>query len=145
MNKMQAALKMAGIKPTDFQEREIDQKRINIDMEIEFLEKWYDLLKRNAPDKEKHNFAVKNGFVSEKQLCLHLASMNEVHELRFELDEDRHLLSPGEIAKREKEIEEKQALAEQIKNESYYKIVLRMTGHRDITPYGEDILRRRNF
>ncbi len=33
-------------------------------MKIEFLEKWFKMLKRDASEKEKYNFAVDHGFIS---------------------------------------------------------------------------------
>lgn len=145
MNAMAEALSKANIKPTNFEEKQIDEKKIEADMQIDFLEKWLKLLQRNASEKEKHNFIIKYGFVSVQQFELYMTIRDDVFNLKDELEDIRFFddISPLEIEKREKEIAEKEAMAENIKNLGYYKWVLRSLGRKDITPYGEDILKRK--
>ncbi|MDF2880192.1 MAG: hypothetical protein K0R54_749 [Clostridiaceae bacterium] len=143
MNTMAEALSKANIKANDFEDRKIDEKSIKLDMEIEFLEKWCKLLQRNASEKEKHNFVINHGFVSVKQFSLYMACMDDVHNLKEKLEDIRNDISNYEIARREKEIAKKMSMAEQIKDELYYRFVLRTLGQQDITPYGENILKRK--
>jgi hypothetical protein len=143
MNAMEMALNKVNIKGIDFEDKQVDEKAIALDMQIEFMERWLKLLERNASEKEKYNLVIKHGFVSVQQFDLHMACINDVHDLKWDLDDIRDDISNDEIAKREKEIIEKEAMAENIKNLFYYKMVLRGLGKKDITPYGEDILKRR--
>jgi hypothetical protein len=141
MNTMALALSKAKINPTDFEDKQIDKKQLKINAEIEFMEKWLKLLERNASEKEKHNFIIKHGFVSVMHFSLYLMCINDVNNLKDELDEIRYDISKDEIKKREEEIQDKEVMAKNIKNISYYKFILRELGKRDITPYGEDILK----
>jgi len=143
MNAMEEALNKANIKANNFEVKPVDEEKIKAEMQIEFLGKWLKMLERNASEKEKYNFITKYGFVSVQQYNLYSACMDDVITLKWELDDIRYDISSDEIAKREKEITEKEALAENIKNLFYYKMILRGLGKKDITPYGEDILKRR--
>jgi len=143
MNAMAEALSKANIKATNFEARQVDEKAIEAEMQIDFLEKWLKLLERNASEKEKYNFVIKYGFVSVLQFNLHMSCMEDVHNLKDILDDVRYGLLDYEVAEREKEIMEKEAMAKNIKNLFYYKMILRGLGKKDITPYGEDIMKRK--
>jgi len=143
MNAMAEALNKAQIKANDFEDKQVDEKAIEAEMQIDFLETWLKLLERNASEKEKYNFVIKHGFVSVLQFNLHMSCMEDVHNLKDILDDIRYDISASEIAEREKEITEKEAMAKNIKNLFYYKMILRGLGKKDITPYGEDILKRK--
>lgn len=143
MNTMAEALKKANINASDFNNKLIDEKKIEADMQIEFLEKWLRLIQRNASEKEKHNFIIQYGYVSVQQFNLHMACMDDVYNLKEELEDIKFDISLSEIKKREKEIVEKEAMARNIKNITYYKLILRCTGKKDITPYGVDILKNK--
>lgn len=145
MNTLADALNRANIKPTDFEDRPIDEKQIKLDMEIEFMENWLKLLERSASEKEKYNFVIKHGFISVNHFSLYLACLDDAQNLKDQLDEIRYNISTNEIKKREKEISEKETMAKNIKNKTYYEIVLRTLGQKDITPYGEDILKRKKY
>jgi len=140
---MAEALSKANIKATNFEARQVDEKAIEAEMQIDFLEKWLKLLERNASEKEKYNFVIKYGFVSVLQFNLHMSCMEDVHNLKDILDDVRYGLLDYEVAEREKEIMEKEAMAKNIKNLFYYKMILRGLGKKDITPYGEDIMKRK--
>jgi len=141
MNAMEEALNKANIKSINFKDKQIDEKAIALDIQIEFMEKWLKLLERNASEKEKYNLVIKHGFVSIQQFNLYMTCMNDVHTLQWELDDIRDDISDKEITKREKEISGKEAMAKNIKDLFYYKMVLRGLGKKDITPYGEDVLK----
>jgi len=126
MGNIADAFNKVGIKPTDFPEVEIDTQKIECDMQIEFLDKWLNLLKRNAPEKEKHNFVTKHGFLSVKHLELFLVCSNEVGELR-------------------KELKEKEIMANNIKDIRYYKMIMLSLKKKDISPYGVDLIRNKNY
>jgi len=143
MNAMAEALSKANIKATNFEARQVDEKAIETEMQIDFLKKWLNLLERNASEKEKYNFVIKYGFVSVMQFNLHMSCMDDVNTLKWELDDTRDYISANEVEKLEKEISEKETLAKNIKHLMYYKMVLRGLGMKDITPYGEDILKRK--
>ena len=143
MNAMAEALSKANIKGSSFEDRQVDEKAIESEMQINFLEKWLKLLERNASEKEKYNFVIKYGFVSVLQFNLHMSCMEDVHNLKDILDDIRYGLLDYEVAEREKEIMEKEAMAKNIKNLFYYKMILRGLGKKDITPYGEDIMKRK--
>ena len=140
---MAEALSKANIKATNFEARPVDESAIEAEMQIDFLEKWLKLLERNASEKEKYNFVIKYGFVSSMQFNLHMSCMDDVNTLKWELDDTRDYISANEVEKLEKEISEKETLAKNIKHLMYYKMVLRGLGLKDITPYGEDILKRK--
>ena len=138
---MEEALNKVNIKLINFEDKQVDEKAMVLDMQIEFMERWLKLLERNASEKEKYNLVTKHGFVSVQQFNLYIACMDDANNMKWELDDIRHDISSVELAKREKEITEKEVMAENIKNLFYYKMVLRGLGKRDITPYGEDILK----
>ena len=142
---MAEALSKANIKATNFEARPVDESAIEAEMQIDFLEKWLKLLERNASEKEKYNFVIKYGFVSSMQFNLHMSCMDDVNTLKWELDDTRDYISANEVEKLEKEISEKEKLAKNIKHLMYYKMVLRGLGIKDITPYGEDILKRKVY
>jgi len=143
MNAMEEALNKANIKANNFEARQVDENAIEAEMQIDFLEKWLKLLERNASEKEKYNFVIKYGFVSVMQFNLYMSCMEDVHNLKDILDDVRYGLLDYEVAEREKEIMEKEAMAKNIKNLFYYKMILRGLGKKDITPYGEDIMKRK--
>lgn len=140
---MAEALIKSGIKASDFKDRVVDEEKIEIDMNIEFLENWLNMLERNASDKEKHNMVVKQGFISVQHFNLYMACKNDADELRMDLDDMRFNLTSHAISIREKEIAEKEILSKRIKDESYYKNMMRIMGRKDTSPYGEDLLKRR--
>ena len=142
---MAEALSKANIKATNFEARQVDEKAIEAEMQIDFLEKWLKLLERNASEKEKYNFVIKYGFVSVMQFNLYMSCTDDVNTLKWELDDTRDYISANEVEKLEKEISEKEKLAKNIKHLMYYKMVLRGLGLKDITPYGEDILKRKIY
>jgi len=147
MGNMADAFNKAGIKPSDFPEVEIDTKRIEFDLQIEFLEKWAKLLLRNAPEKEQYKFATDNGFLSANHLKLYMLITGEIAELHFELDSLEDFYEEHAARERKKyiesEIKEKEKMAANIKSIPYYRIVMRQLGQKDISPYGEDLLRTR--
>ena len=143
MNSMADAFKKANVTAGDFEDRGVDEKAIELDLEIEFMGKWLKLLERNASEKEKHNFVIEHGFVSVMQFGLYMSIMDDVFNLKEELEDGRYDLSDNEVARHEEEIAEKEKMAKSIRSLAYYKWVLRCTGKKDITPYGEDILKRK--
>jgi len=48
MNAMAEALSKANIKGSSFEDKQVDEKAIEADMQIKFLETWLKLLERNA-------------------------------------------------------------------------------------------------
>jgi len=139
MGSIADAFNKVGIKPTDFPEIEIDTQKIECDMQIEFLEKWLNLLKRNAPEKEKYNFVTQHGFLSVTHLELFLQCSNDAGELRDRLSDcDISGENPNRL---EKKLEEAENMANNIKSIPYYRIVMRQLGRKDISPYGVDLLR----
>lgn len=139
MGSIADAFNKVGIKPTDFTEVKVDAKKIEWDMQIEFLEKWLKLIERNAPAKERYNFVTKHGFLSEKHLNLFLACSDDLVILQYRL-EDCDITGENK-AELEKEIKEKETLANNIRNIHYYRIIMRQLGQKDISPYGVDLLR----
>ena len=139
MNCMADAFNKVGIKSTDFPEVEIDTQIIECDMQIEFLERWFKLINRNASAKEKYNFITSHGFLSEKHFNLYQVCANDVIELQFRLEDCE--FSGEDKVKLEKEIKEKEILANNIKSIPYYRIIMRQLGQKDISPYGINLLK----
>lgn len=81
MNSFADVLSKAGISSTSFNNDEVDEKQIELDLEIEFLETWIKMLERGASDKEKHNFVVKHGYVTVRHLSLYLSCKDDVNHL----------------------------------------------------------------
>lgn len=144
MNTLADALKKAGIESSDFEDVNVDQKAIECDLEIEFLDKWLKLTERGASDKEKYLFATKHGFVSEKHLNLYLSVTSDISDLEAEIEDCSEFLTPAQLRAKKKELEEKRGMAN-IKYPWYYRHVMTQLGIKDVSPYGLDVIRNRPF
>lgn len=138
-------LNSKGIQVEDFEDKEVDAKTYEADMFIEFLEKYLKMCERGASEKERYNLAVENGFLSEKHLSLWLSVNDDFENEREMLESEKEFLSPKEIKKREAKVQELEHYANNIKNPTYYRIVMRQIGAKDYSPYGVNVLRGKTF
>jgi hypothetical protein len=141
MNLFQEAFNKVGLTSNDFQDREVNDTEIKANEQIEFFETWLKMLQRNASDKEKHNFLIKHGFLSINQFELWLSVTDDYRNLEMQLNDDGKFMSSEEYTNMFKEIELRKSMAEDIKRPSYYLFVMRQLDKKDISPYGEDILK----
>lgn len=141
MNTIADAMKKAGINPVDFKNQEIDEKQIECELRIEFLEKYMNLLNHHASEKELYTFATSYGYLSQKHLNLYLSICDDVDTLRDEIEDLRECLPPNKIKEMEAKLAEKELMSIQIKNKSYYKQVMRMMGYTDVSPHGVNLLK----
>lgn len=145
MNAFADALKKAGIEASDFEDVVVDEKAIECDREIEFLEQWLKLTERGASAKEKYLFATKHGFASEKHLNLYLNLTGEISDLKFEIEECSEFLTSSQLEAKKKELKEKQSMANNIKDPWYYRLIMSQLKVKDVSPYGLDVIRERPF
>lgn len=142
MNIFEEALKRNSININDFEEgTEMEMELDEFQEQLIFFERWLELLDRNASDKEKHLFLTKNGFVSEKQFNLWAAITDDYQSLEMDLDFQGDFMQSLEIKELMHKISEKKNYARRIKDPKYYSFVMRSLGQKDISPYGEDILK----
>jgi hypothetical protein len=139
MNSFAEALNNVNIKPVDFEDRVIDENKIECEMEIDFLEKWLKMLERNASEKEKYNFIIKHGFLSVKHFNMYMACKDDAVCIRFDIEGG--YLTDDALKEKERELKEKENLMERIKNINYYKFIMKMMGEKDFSPYGVNLLR----
>ena len=134
-----------GINVKDFEDKAIDQEAINIDLQIEFASKWLKLLERNASAKEKFLFARDNGFVSEHHLNLWMTVQDDADLAKEEFELYKDSLSEEEFDLMQKDVREKQLTADTIKSPVHYRLAMRRLGIKDYSPYGEDLIGRKNL
>jgi len=145
MNSLAEALNKANIKATDFDAVEVDEKEIEANAEIAFWEKLLKLYERNASKKELHLFATENGFLSELHLKMYAQVKSNADELQFEINLGTYEHTPRTQREEQEKLEQLKSMVDNIKRPSYYKLVMRKLGQRDISPYGEDVLKGSMF
>jgi hypothetical protein len=140
---MSDAFKKAGINPSDFEESKVDERNLEANLNIEFLEGWLKMLDRGASAKEKYQYVTKHGYLSEQHFLLCTECQNKVDEVRDELDDLRQIYPEGSVKLKVKDLQLKEAInmAENIRDIIYYKMVMRSLNRNDYSPYGEDLLR----
>lgn len=141
MNIFEAAMNKAGVKTEDFEIREFDEKTYEIEEKIKFFEDYLKLVEKKSSEKELHQFVTSHGFVSHKQFSLWLSVSDDADNLQMQLDDEEMYMSLSEKKKIEKEIKERRSMAENIKEPYYYSFIMRQLKQKDISPYGEDILK----
>jgi len=123
----------------------LENEMVNVkekEIEIPSLDILLNILEGNASDEEKHNFVINHGFVSVQHCSFYVTYRKEADILKSNLDDLQHTLSPYEISIAKKEISGIEILVNRFRNVSFYKDLMRITGREDISPYGENILKR---
>ena len=123
----------------------LSEEKIRQNQELELAQGWLNLLERNASAKEKYLFAQKYGFVSETHLNLWMAAEDDYHGKLEELESFGDALHKKELSARKTKVEELKRQVELIRDKQYYRMIMKALGQRDISPYGEDLLRRKDL
>jgi len=140
MNSFADAFEKAGIKASDFDDVNVDEKAIENQNMIDFLTKWLSMCERGASAKEKYQFATSNGFVSEKHLNIWIAAQNDAESLMEEYEMEKDFLSDADAAALKKEADKASYKANAIREPDYYCMVMRLAKQQDYSPYGVDLL-----
>lgn len=131
---------LKGIDTTQLTENtapEMTEKEWEAQKEIEMLERYLKMCERNASEKERFYFAQEYGFVSEKHFKLWMATIDEYHNHLEELE-----LYEGKALEVEKEnVKQLESQARNIRNKSYYCMMMRKMKQKDYSPYGENLLK----
>jgi len=143
MNLFEEALSKAGVKSTDFEDVKVDVKAIDSDMEIEFYTRLIKMCERNASEKELHLFATEHGFLSYKHLSLYMSVSDDAQCKREELEYYHENKDSKAFKAQVRKVEEVEKYARAIKDPLYYRFVMGQLGQRDVSPYGENVLRSR--
>lgn len=111
---------------------------------IEFLEGWLYLLESGASAEVKFEFCRNHGFVSETHLSLWMDIHDEYQAMQNDLDlmKSCHNLTDASIMLLEQGVSYKKELARAMKNPDFYIKNMIILGKEDISPYGEDLLKK---
>lgn len=142
---MAEAFAKAGITSEDFQDVEVPEyteEQYEADQWIHILETYLKMDERNASEKERHNFVVRHGFLSLNHFNLYLTVSDDVGTLEYELEHNRDFLSPEKVQEMEEKIAFKKSELKKMRDKDYYKIMMRILGQEDYSPYGKDLLKR---
>ena len=123
---------------------EINKEKIEREIQINFYKRYLKMVERSASEKEFHNFAVDNGYLSAKHMRLCISVESDISDVESDMGES--LMSNDVI--RYRELEEKlgklktmlSGLKLKDKRIIYYRVLMKQLGEKDISPYGEDML-----
>lgn len=116
---------------------ELTEEQYQAQRDIEMLEKYLKMCERNASEKERFRLAQEYGFLSEKHLKLWLSCNDDYQNQLGELE----LYSGKALKEQKKKVKELEAMARNIRDCLYYRIMMHRLGQKDFSPYGEDLLR----
>lgn len=121
--------------------KEMTEEEFKNEKQIEFLEGWLKLQERNASSKEKFRYAQEHGFVSETHLNMCLAAQDDYDTLKEEFEVAKEFLSKEQIREYQEKLNTQEYMAVSIKNKRYYKMIMKLLKRKDVSPYGEDLLK----
>lgn len=128
-----------GINVLDFEDKEVKVEPEN--EELVFWKKYLKLLERNASQKEIHQFAIENGFLSPKHLETYTSLKDTYENKEMELLLCQDSMEREEYLERKNSLYKLKNLADTVRNPYGYRVYLRSMKKKDITPYGEDVLK----
>ena len=140
MNNLSEIFANANIKLCDCKNEEPYEYMVKCNAEVDFLERWLKMLERNASDKERYNFLVKYGFLSEQHFLLYTKCKYETIELEQKVDEQKELYINLDLSLI-KRLNEAKDMEHSIKNIYFYRMTMNMFHKKDVSPYGNNVLK----
>lgn len=123
----------------------ISEEQYRAEQQIEFYEALLKMGERNASEKEFHNFAKKYGFCSKKHMFLYINIVDKLNDLEETFNDVRDYSSKETNDFYESQIRDLRNKRESLRSCSYYRMLIRVTNIKDVTPYREDVGKRKAY
>lgn len=136
------ALKGIEINFEGVEDKEMTEEQYQAEQDIKMLEQYMKLAKRNASEKELFQFAKRWNFLSMTHFRLWLSVTDELNNAESDLEFAEDTGMVDEALYLEKKMKELKLQAKNMRQASYYQMMMRLMKKKDYSPYGEDLLKK---